>query len=202
MIADIFCFIAKLLSGLTIRWSGCKPDDKQRVYFANHTSHMDFVMIWAALPKEIRKKTQPIAAKDYWGCGRFRKYIANKIIHAVLIKRNQIVCRHNENPINIMCEALDKGSSLIIFPEGTRNTHETIKNFQSGLYHLCKRRKDIEYIPVYLENLSRILPKGEFLPIPILGSVTFGAPLTINNNELKADFLNRARQAIEELKQL
>ncbi len=202
MIVDVFCFLAKLFSGLTVRWVRCKPEDKQRVYFANHTSHMDFIMIWAALPKEIRKKTQPVAAKDYWGCGRLRKYIANKIIHAVLIKRNQIAGHHKENPIDIMCEALDKGSSLIIFPEGTRNTQETVKKFQSGLYHLSKRRKDIEYIPVYLENLNRILPKGEFLAIPILGSVTFGAPLTINKEELKADFLDRAREKIEELKQL
>jgi len=202
MIVEVFCFLAKLLSGLTIRWVGCKPEEKQRIYFANHASHMDFVMIWAALPKEIRKKTQPVAAKDYWDCGCLRKYIAKKIIRAVLIKRSRISVHDEENPIDVMCEALNNGSSLIIFPEGTRNTQGTIKKFQSGLYHLTKKRTDVECIPIYLENLNRILPKGEFLPVPILGSVTFGKPLIINKEELKVDFLDRAQQAMEELKEL
>lgn len=208
MMPHVICAFFKFLSGLTVRWSGCAPEDKQRIYFANHTSHFDFVALWTALPRSIRAKTRPVAAKDYWGCGRVKTYVAKHVVNALLIERKNISAhQEDENPIQAMLEALQQGSSLIIFPEGTRNKTEAVEStsiqpFKSGLYHLAKHCPGLELIPVYLDNLSRILPKGEFLPIPILGSATFGAPITLGPNETKPDFLSRARQAVEELKEL
>lgn len=203
MMASILCGLTRFISGLTVRWCGCLPEDKQRVYFANHSSHLDFMVIWAALPGELRVKTRPVAAKDYWDSGVIRRYIARNIINAVLIERNDLSAHDLENnPVYNMLDALDKKFSLIIFPEGARNREDDMKPFKSGLFHLINKRPGIECIPVYLENLSKILPKGEFLPIPILGSVTFGAPLVIKEAETKNDFLSRARLAIEGLKNL
>jgi len=201
MIASILCSLTRMISGLSVRWQGCIPEDTQRVYFANHTSHLDFMALWAALPKHLRIKTRPVAARDYWSKTKLKSYIANQVIHAVLIDRKNISLHDKEqNPINKMLEALDNNFSLIIFPEGARNTLEEIRPFKSGLYHLIKKRPDIEYIPVYLDNLSRILPRGEFIMIPLLGSATFGSPLKIDKNETKNDFLIRAKKAVEELK--
>ncbi len=201
MIADFICGLTKLISGVSVRWLGVQPEDKPRVYFANHTSHLDFIVLWAALPKDIRLKTRPVAARDYWAKGRLRNYLARKVFNAVLIDRKHL-CAHDEehNPIHLMTEVLDQGYSLIIFPEGTRNLEDNIGPFKSGLYHLHKQRPASELVPVYLENFNRILPKGEFIIIPILGSVTFGKPLAQVKAETKVDFLNRARQALEELK--
>ena len=62
-------------------------------------------------------------------------------------------------------------------------------------------RPEIEVIPVYLENLNRILPKGHLLPVPMLSRITFGAPLHLQPAEEKDAFLERARQAVRALKE-
>lgn len=100
-----------------------------------------------------------------------------------------------------MESALDRGDSLIIFPEGSRlgDDDGNLGEFKPGLFHLAKRHPSVQLVPVYLENLNRILPKGEFFPAPILAAVTFGSPLKLLEGEDKKDFLVRAKQAIEEL---
>lgn len=201
MIADLLCFVARFMSGLQVRWVGCQPLDKQRVYFANHTSHLDFLVLWASLPKSIRKKVRPVAAKDYWDKGVVRRFISRKIINAVLIERHKKALPHDkDNPLNVMTEALKSKDSLIIFPEGGRSTGEAIQVFKSGLYYLIKSYPSVEFVPVYLENLNRILPKGEYLFVPILGSATFGKPVVLASNESKEFFLNRAKKSVEALR--
>ncbi|MFN9916580.1 MAG: 1-acyl-sn-glycerol-3-phosphate acyltransferase, partial [Pirellulaceae bacterium] len=67
-------------------------------------------------------------------------------------------------------------------------------------YYLAKKRPDLQLVPVYMENLNRILPRGEFLPVPLLSSITIGKPISLQAGEAKVDFLNRARQAVKLLK--
>jgi len=189
--------LIRLISGLQARWLGAEPADRQRIYFANHTSNLDAVVIWAALPEFIRKKTRPVAARDYWQTG-FRKWLANDIFRAVLIERHKVTAENN--PLREMLSVLDGGESLIIFPEGGRFSGPEPQKFKGGLFHLAKDRPQAELVPVYLENLNRILPKGEVLLVPLLGSLTIGAPLKLEADETKVDFLERARQAVWSLR--
>ncbi len=209
-IASLLAAVARGISGVQVQWAGCEPDERQRIYFANHSSHLDFVVLWSALPSEIRAKTRPIAAKDYWEETRLRRYLAENVFHAVLLDRGSMakakspeearfVGRHL---IEEMAAALGTENSLILFPEGTRGTGEKIGSFRSGLYHLALRRPDVELVPAYLENLNRILPKGEFLPVPMLSLLTFGESLQIEPNEEKDAFLERAREAIASLRRI
>ena len=62
----LLAFITRLITGAQGHWKGCPPKAEQRIYFANHQSHLDWVLIWAALPRELRVRTRPIAARDYW----------------------------------------------------------------------------------------------------------------------------------------
>lgn len=190
--------LVKLISGVNVRWAGCVPDMRQRVYFANHTSHLDAAVVWAALPTEMRALTRPVAAKDYWVKGKLRQYLANHVFNAVLIEREKISA--HDNPIDHLVEALGQRNSLIIFPEGTRSLTGEIGTFKSGLYHLAKRRPEIEFVPVLIDNLNRVLPKGEFLAVPLLSSVSFGAPLRLGADESKQAFLERARAAVMNLR--
>lgn len=189
----------RLITGAQARWTGCAPEDRARIYFANHASNLDGPTIWASLPPVIRAKTRPIAARDYWDAGPIRRYIACRVLNAVLISRAKITAENN--PMKDMEAALDQGSSLIIFPEGTRTLDDEggMNPFKPGLWHLAKRHPEIELVPVHLENLNRILPKGEFLLIPLLAAVTFGAPLARIEGEDKAAFLERARAAVAAL---
>jgi 1-acyl-sn-glycerol-3-phosphate acyltransferase len=87
MIAGIIAEAARLLTGAHARWRGCAPEKKLRVYFANHTSNLDFVLLWAALPRALRDVTRPVAAHDYWTKSALRLAMAERVFRAVLIER-------------------------------------------------------------------------------------------------------------------
>src|ERR1700722_80061 len=194
--AEILVGIVKLLVGAYPRWVGCTPDAAQRLYFANHTSHIDTLALWSALPIRLRRHTHPVAARDYWGAG-LRHYIATKALHAVLIDR----ARENreDNPLAPLIEILTQGESLIIFPEATRGKQPIPAAFKSGLYHLAAQFPRVQLIPVYLENLHRSMPKGAVIPIPMTCTVRFGAPLELAEGESKDSFLARARDEVIKL---
>lgn len=198
MMKSLLAAIAKFISGASARWVGCMPDARQRVYFANHTSNLDALVIWASLQPTIRALTRPVAARDYWTKGRLRLYLANRVLDAVLIERKKPTA--HDNPLTDMLNALGDRHSLIIFPEGGRQIGTELAPFKGGLFHLAKDRPDVELVPVLIENLNRILPKGEFLPVPLLGSVSFGAPMKLEAGEGKAQFLERAQAAVKSLR--
>jgi len=192
--------IARVLAGGNVRRVGFTPDERQRIYFANHASHLDFVLVWAALPPKLRAMTRPLAARDYWDRPGFRRYLGVKVFNAVLVDR-QPAQSSPQTAIDVLLEGLGERHSLIIFPEGTRGDGSTIAPFKSGLYRLGKARPDVELIPAYINNLNRVLPKGEFVPVPMLASVSFGEPMHVGEDEEKNAFLDRARNAILELRQ-
>jgi 1-acyl-sn-glycerol-3-phosphate acyltransferase len=191
--------LIRLLTGVQGRWIGCAPEPRQRIYFANHRSNLDAPVIWASLPPSLRKLTRPVAAKDYWVRGPVRRWLANDVFHVVLIERTAITV-HN-NPLATMDEALDAGASLILFPEGTRNVDDDAEMaaFKPGLWHLARKHPQVELVPVWLENLNRILPKGEFVLVPLMASVTFGSPIALEPGENKPNFIARAQAAVAAL---
>jgi 1-acyl-sn-glycerol-3-phosphate acyltransferase len=198
--ASIIAACARALAGPSVRWVNCRPSSRQRVYFANHTSHLDFVVLWSVLPRRLREKTRPVAAKDYWNSG-LRKRIAVNAFHAVLVERGgksaeldrMAAARHT---LDMLLEALGEHNSLIVFPEGTRGNGLQVAPFKSGIFYLWSKRPDVQFVPVYLSNLNRILPKGEFLPVPVISRVTFGAPLRPDAGETKDSFLAKAHDAV------
>lgn len=195
---SVLAFVAKLLSGARARWVQSQPDTCQRIYFANHTSHLDALVIWASLPRNVRELTRPVAAKDYWSRGFVRPYLA-QTFNALLIDRKKI--KVHQSPVDLMLREIGHTHSLIVFPEGSRNMDAELGEFKSGIYYLSKKRPDIELVPVYIENLNRVLPRGEFLPVPLLSCITFGPPIWLEAGEAKADFLVRAREAVRRLKE-
>ena len=188
---------AKLISGASVRWLDCEPENYQRIYFANHTSHLDALVLWASLPRHIRMLTRPVAARDYWEKTRLRRHIASQL-NVVLIDRKDI--KVHRSPVKFMIDAMGDTHSLIVFPEGRRNTGEEMIAFKSGLYHLARKRPDLEMVPVYMDNLNRVLPRGEFLPVPLLSCITIGPPIWLENDEKKVAFLERARESVQRLR--
>ena len=186
---------ARLITGVRGEWRGCAPDPRPRIYFANHRSHADFVLIWTVLPASLRRVTRPVAGADYWLKNRLRRFFGERVFNAVLIDRNPAT--RDSDPIAIMAAALDEKCSLIVFPEGTRNMgEEPLLPFKSGLYHLARARPNVELVPIWIENLNRVMPKGEFVPIPLLCTVTVGAPIILCAGEDKGAFLNRSRNTL------
>jgi 1-acyl-sn-glycerol-3-phosphate acyltransferase len=199
MINHALTLLARLITGAgSAHWVGCAPEPKQRIYFANHTSNLDALILWAGLPANVRRVTRPVAAHDYWTGDPLRRYLACSVFNAILIERKKVTV--SNNPIPQILQAMGTESSIIIFPEGKRNYGPEIGEFKSGLYHLAISRRELELVPVLLQNLNRILPKGEFLPVPVFASIYFGAPIRVEEGERKADFLQRAKTSIEMLR--
>jgi 1-acyl-sn-glycerol-3-phosphate acyltransferase len=185
--------LVRVLTGAQARWYGCPPKAEQRIYFANHQSHADLVMIWAALPEELRSITRPIAAKDYWTKTPFRQWITTAVFNAVYVDRER---KGEEDPLQPLADALQSGDSIIIFPEGTRGSGEEPQPFKSGLYSLALKFPHVVLVPAWIDNIQRVMPKGEVVPVPILCSVTFGAPIRVEPGEDRRVFLDRARAAV------
>jgi 1-acyl-sn-glycerol-3-phosphate acyltransferase len=192
VIAGLLAWIARAVSGATVRWAAGAAEDGRRVLYANHTSHLDFLVVWASLPPRAREHTRPAAAADYWLRGRVRRYLAKEVFRAVLIDRGA----GGREAVSLFREALAGGDSLVLFPEGTRGAGPEVAAFKSGLYHLLRQEPTLQAQPVHLENLNRVLPKGEAVPIPLITRVTFGAPLRLEPGEDKTAFLARARAAL------
>lgn len=189
----LLAFIARLVTGAQGHWKGCPPKAEQRIYFANHQSHLDWVLIWAALPAELRARTRPIAARDYWTSSPFKQWLTTAVFNAVYVSRQRT---EDQDPLEPLVEALHGGDSLVIFPEGTRSGKGEPQPFKSGLFHLAQQFPGVQLIPAWIDNVQRVMPKGEVVPVPVLCSVTFGKPMQLQAGEERRAFLERARAAV------
>ena len=200
--AWLIVLFARLLTGVRAVWSGTGPKAEQTLYFANHTSHGDFVLLWATLPPDLRALTRPVAGQDYWEASPLRRFIGRDVFNALMIRRDGSAAPGTEvNPVDQMKEALQAGDSLIMFPEGTRNTgEEVLLPLKSGLYHLARACPQVRLVPVWIENLKRVLPKGTLVPVPLACTVRYGAPIALAEGEDKAAFIARARAAMLDLR--
>ena len=197
LMGALLAFVARLITGAQGHWKGCPPEALQRIYFANHQSHLDWVLIWAALPGELRARTRPIAARDYWTASPFKHWLTREVFNAVYVSRQRT---DDQDPLEPLIHALQAGDSLVIFPEGTRNQTGVPQAFKSGLFHLAEAFPQVQLVPAWIDNVQRVMPKGEVVPVPILCTVTFGAPLSLQDGEDKRDFLDRARDAVVALR--
>ncbi|WP_042428618.1 lysophospholipid acyltransferase family protein [Comamonas granuli] len=218
--------LVRLLTGSQARWYGCPPKAEQRIYFANHQSHADLVLIWAALPEELRSITRPIAARDYWTKSPLRQWITSAVFNAIYVERQAPqgapsgsppaaaapgpapspetlrAALPADDPLAPLVRALESGDSIIIFPEGTRGHGDEPQPFKSGLYRLAQMFPQVVLVPAWIHNVQRVIPKGEVVPVPILCSVTFGAPIALEPGEERRPFLDRARRAVLALREV
>ena len=198
MIDRVFAFIVRIVCGIPLQAGGSSHPAGSCIYFANHTSHLDFLLLWSALPAHQRQRTFPVAGRDYWEKGPIRRFLAKHVFHAVLIERRKVTAA--SNPMVPMSRALASGAALIVFPEGTRSADGSVQEFKGGLYHLAREHPEAAFVPVYMENLNRVLPKGEILPVPLVASIRFGQPLRLQAGVDKGDFLAQARNAVLSLR--
>jgi 1-acyl-sn-glycerol-3-phosphate acyltransferase len=199
--------VARTITKKSVRFLERIDDGRQRIFFANHTSHLDFILIWSSLPREVRERTRPVARRDYWERSRFRRFYVRDVFNAVLIDRALLDSdtvggtfdRRGREAVKQMLEGLGDEYSLILFPEGTRGSGESIGQFRSGLYYLCRERPDVELVPVRIHGAHKVLPKGRKLPRPQESDLTFGTSMRFEEGETRTGFLERARTALGRL---
>ena len=205
--AWLMVLVARTITTKSVRFVEGIDDARQRIYFANHTSHLDFILIWSSLPRHVRERVRPVARRDYWERSRFRRYYVRKVFNAVLIDRALLdgdkvggaFDRRSRAAVEQMLEGLGDEYSLILFPEGTRGSGESIGQFRSGLYYISRGRPDVELVPVRIHGAHKVLPKGRRLPRPQESDLTFGAPMRFEEGETRTEFIERARAALGRL---
>lgn len=189
------CAFARTFTSAQTEWRGCTPDATPRIYFGNHSSHGDFVLVWASLPPALRASTRPVAGSDYWQASGVRRWMIHDVLNAVLVDRGRK--DRGDHLVASVAAAIDAGDSLILFPEGTRNVgDDALQPFKTGIFHVAKARPRVECVPVWIENAGRAMPKGAILPLPLLCTLTFGAPLRVDDGEAADAFLHRLRAAL------
>ncbi len=166
----------KLVNSENLRQSG------PVIIVSNHNSHLDTMSLMAALPIKQLIRTHPVAADDYFGNSPFKRFLSRWVINALLIKRNR--ADGDPSPTDIMINSLDKGHSLILFPEGSRGEPEKLQAFQKGVGAILKRRPNIPYIPIFMRGMGRVLPKGEKLLVPFDSFVSIGPKSFTNQSEV------------------
>ncbi|MDI6027387.1 lysophospholipid acyltransferase family protein [Corticibacterium sp. UT-5YL-CI-8] len=196
LLSNMLLGLVRLLVGARGVGHDLGRHDQSRIYFANHTSHLDTLVVLAALPGDVRRTVHPAAALDYWGSSKGKRFIAEQLLNSILIDRQRST---DADPLEPVMEVLHNKESVLIFPEGTRGHGDRIESFRSGLYNLAARFPDRDLVPVYLDNLSRIMPKGSFLVVPMICTPRFGAPIRLKRGEERRAFLDRARDALAEL---
>lgn len=205
VVRAFFVSLCRLLTGVKAFWRALPETEQATIYYANHSSHLDGLVIWASFPRALRHHVHPVAAADYWNKTALRRYLATRIFNAVLVERRSQAPASEEtttprDPLQPLTEKLEQGHSLIFFPEGTRGTGDEVAAFKSGLFHLAQRMPQVQLVPVWLENMNRVLPKGSRLVVPIICTATFGEPISgPMEQETKREFLTRAKEALEAL---
>lgn len=169
---------------------------KQFILIANHNSHMDTMAIMSAIPSRYIHKVHPIAARDFFGGSLFKKILMRYLVNATLIQRDRD--DPENDPIDSMDKMLKKSRSLILFPEGSRGVPGVMTKFKKGLGYLIQRNPEIKVIPVYLDNVYKILPRGKNLILPYNCSIKFGDPIQFKSMEME-DILLSSEKAMQNL---
>ncbi len=183
----------RLIVGAQPRWKGPVHLPEQCIYVANHTSHLDALILSSTLPARLRLRTRPMASAEYWTAGPVRRYLIRSIFRGVLVERGQL------NPLEPVACALRQGASIIVFPEGTRGLGESLQTLKPGIFHLARWFPNIDIVPVWIDNSYRVLPKGFVFPVPLLCSITFGPPLRWKEGQQQEDFLAQVRDSLTAL---
>ena len=196
-----FAFVLRpfmaLFIGLRIRGREHLPKSAPFILVANHSSHLDTASLLSLFPLGRLPKVQPVAAADYFQRNRVVSILSRTCFNILPIARKGLT--PETNPMPLMEKALRGGHGLIIFPEGTRGTGETLAHFHSGVAHLIERCPDVPVVPAYLANMGRSLPKGEWIPVPFFCEVRLGEPRLFQGN--RKEIIASLEAAVERLRQ-
>ena len=132
------------------------------IVVGNHTSHFDALALQGALPVRLRSNLFAGAAADRWFLkkGGGRKDLALQPWYNSLIGGSFPIKRGGGSAtLNYSKWLLERGSNLMIFPEGTRSTSRHMARFKHGVSILALDQ-NVQVLPIYLSGISKIRPKG------------------------------------------
>ncbi len=190
----------KLIVGVKFDTAKFLLNEKQFIIVANHNSHLDTMTLLSSLPSKIIHKVKPVAAGDHFGKTRLKGKLTSFFVNALLIKRGRDKNNPDNDPINRMLKELDKGYSLILFPEGSRGEPEKEQALKKGIGLILSQRPDIKFVPAYMKGMGKAMPKGDSLIVPFNSSLIFGIPTKIVSENVD-EIVKQIEQTFKDLKQ-
>lgn len=152
------------------------PTEGSFIIAANHQSHADTAVVFAALPPAVRERFVAAAAQDYFFNGGPSQYASRVLFNAIPIARDR---RGGMDPLRHLSRALREGYALLVYPEGTRSKDGTLGPFRAGVGKLVAEYPGTPVIPTWIGGTTRVMPKGKLIPRPVRVTVRFGAPMQI-----------------------
>lgn len=189
----------KLFVGVKFQRASFLRDEKQFIIVANHNSHLDTMTILASLPSKIILNVKPVAAKDHFGKTQLKEKLSNYFINTLLIQRKRDKENPSNDPIAKMIEALDKGYSLILFPEGTRGEPEVQQPLKPGIALVLSQRPEVKYVPAFLKGMGKAMPRHDNLIVPYNSRLLYGEPTVVKSQDV-SEILLQIENSINQLR--
>ncbi|MGR9085750.1 MAG: lysophospholipid acyltransferase family protein [Gammaproteobacteria bacterium] len=167
--------LVSLILGIHVRNRDCLPTSGPAIVVANHNSHLDALALMSLFPLTLIHRVHPVAAADYFFANKLLKWLALNAIGVIPIERSPT--KIDRNLLAPLLDALDQGSILILFPEGTRGEPERMSKLKNGLGHLIGERPQVPIVPVFFHGLGKSLPKGEYILVPFFIDAFVGQAL-------------------------
>lgn len=169
------------------------------VLVANHASHLDALILSAALPRVVRGATYPVAAGDVFFTTLATSVLSSLFINALPLWRKKATA-HALEDLRERLGAADCG--FILFPEGSRTRDGALQVFKPGIGRLVCGTP-VPVVPCYLQGAFGALPPGASLPRPRRITIRVGSPLdfaSTSNERLGWNLAaSEIRRAIESL---
>lgn len=174
----------KIFIGLKYYNRNVLKKKKQFILIANHNSHMDTMAIMSSIPSRYIHRVHPIAAADFFGGSKFKEKLMRYMVNATLIPRKRAESKEDVDPIQLMSNLIEKGRSIIVYPEGSRGVPGIMTDFKKGIGYLINKHPNVDVVPVYLDGIHKTLPKGKNLILPYNCKIIFGDSIQFDSFEV------------------
>jgi 1-acyl-sn-glycerol-3-phosphate acyltransferase len=193
--------LALFLTGADVTGREHLPLKGPAIVAANHSSHVDTLLLLAIFPSRAVARVRPVAAADYFLRDPVIGWFSRRVIGIVPVAKLKAGLRTQEGGEDVLAPAraaLAAGDIVVVFPEGTRGDGDELGQLKSGVARLAEAFPEAPVTPVWIQGAGRVLPKGEAIPAPLNCAVLAGEPIAWEGD--RHAFMARLREALLALK--
>ena len=194
--------LALFMTGADVTGRERLPLKGPAIVAANHSSHVDTLLLLAIFPSRALARVRPAAAADYFlkdpVIGWFSRHVIG-IVPVARLKAGQRTGMVDEDVLAPARAALAAGDIVVVFPEGTRGDGDQLGQLKGGVARLAEAFPEAPVTPVWIQGAGRVLPKGEAIPAPLNCAVLVGEPLAWTGE--RPAFMASLRAALLALKE-
>lgn len=144
------------------------------IIIANHSSHFDTPVVLSSLPESLRSRTVIAAAADkFYGSRKKRTWWYSLFMNTFPVHRGG-----GTKQLDYPKSLLGRGWSILIYPEGGRSKSGQIARFKAGPA-IMAMAANVPVIPIYIDGLRNVMPKGQREPQPAAVHARVGAPVSL-----------------------